>query len=299
MRQRVFTPKYSQELYAKVSENLEKYADPEFDWVASSSGEVRDLDFEQPDLSGMMKYASTGFATDDFKAAKILYEAYKDFLSPLQAAQSHFWQYLSHVVLKDYMRTRWPKVNQSECPASYILEHWFYDQGKIRNWLEGLYWSVKCTVIETDDGTLDYKYTEFLFSIQKLRDRGIAAATYVISNPPIVQGMLDFYMDEMRKKNEGGDTVFDKYFEYRTDKCIQLINKLGGVVELSALSKNDIYSFLNDNRDYIKSIGDRKKEKKLRDEAADAELDLDAIEQLSNNRKKSKSKKHNHKKKKR
>jgi hypothetical protein len=58
------------------------------------------------------------------------------------------------------------------------------------------------------------------------------------------------------------------YFEYRTDECIQLVNKLGGVIELSSLSKEDIYNFLNDNRDYIKSVGDRKKEKALRDQAA-------------------------------
>lgn len=280
MRQRLFTPKYSEALEANVEENLSKYLDPNYNWEDDANGEIRELDFEQPDLSGMMAYANTSLATDDFKAAKILFEAYNDLISPLQAAQSHFWQYLSHVVLKDYMRARWPRINQSDCPASYIQEHWFYGQGRIRNWLEGLYWSMKCTAIVNEDGSFDYKYSEFMFSIQKLRDRGIAAATYVISNPAIVQGMLDFYIDELKKKDEGQDTVFDKYFEYRTDKCIQLINKLGGVVELSVMSKDDIYKFLNDNRDYIKSVQDRKKEKKLRDEAAAAEAA--ATEQLEN-----------------
>jgi hypothetical protein len=131
-----------------------------------------------------------------------------------------------------------------------------------------MFWSVYCTVIENEDGSLDYRHTEFLFSIQKLRDRGIGAATYVISSPPVVQGMLSFYMDELAKNERGEDSVFDKYFEYRTDKCIQLVNKLGGVVELGTLSKEEVYNFLNDNREYIKSIGDRKKEKKLRDQAA-------------------------------
>ena len=138
---------------------------------------------------------------------------------------------------------------------------------------------------------MDYKYTKLLFSIQKLRDRGIAAATYIFSNPVLVRGILDFYFDELDKAEKGEDTVFDKYFEYRTDKCIQLINKLGGVVELSMLTSEDIYNFLKENRDVIKSVGDRKKEKKLRDEALAA-----AAAAISSTAQPRPSKKHKHKK---
>ena len=75
-------------------------------------------------------------------------------------------------------------------------------------------------------------------------------------------------MDELEKSESNPEaSVFDKYFEYRTDKCIQLINKLGGVIDIGAYSEEDFYKFLNDNREYIKSVGDRKKEKKERDEA--------------------------------
>ena len=90
-----------------------------------------------------------------------------------------------------------------------------------------------------------------------------------MSNPALVRGMLKFYMDELKKKEE--DTVFDKFFEYRTDKCIQLVNKLGGVVDLSTYTESDIYKFLDSNREYIKSVGDRKKEKKKREAAQNKE----------------------------
>ena len=152
-----------------------------------------------------------------------------------------------------------------------------------------MYWSVHNTVIVNEDGTLDYKYTKLLFSIQKLRDRGIAAATYIFSNPVLVRGILDFYIDELGKAEKGEDTVFDKYFEYRTDKCIQLINKLGGVVELSMLTSKDIYNFLEENREVIKNVGDRKKEKKLREEAQAATTTPRKPAQQA-------SKKHKHKK---
>ena len=75
-------------------------------------------------------------------------------------------------------------------------------------------------------------------------------------------------MDELKKKDsDPASSVFDKHFEYRTDKCIQLINKLGGVIDIGVYSEEDFYNFLDDNREYIKSVGDRKKEKKERDEA--------------------------------
>ena len=159
-----------------------------------------------------------------------------------------------------------------------------------------MYWSVRNTVIENEDGTLDYKYTKLLFSIQKRRDRGIAAATYIFCTPELVRGILDFYFDELGKAEKGEDSVFDKYFEYRTDKCIQLINKLGGVVELSILTAKDIYSFLEENRDVIKNVGDRKKEKKLRDEAQASAATASTMVKPQKVSMKNKPKKRKHKK---
>ena len=268
MKQRIFTPQYSEYLESNINENIAKYNNPDFIWEeeAKSQDAIRELSFEQPDLSGMMEYADNSRATNDFYAGKILFEGY-DHLTSLNAAQSHFWHYLSHVVLYKYMCTRWSKNDGSQLTYNNINEHWFYGQGRIRNWLEGLYWSFKCTAIKQDDGNYDYTYTKFLFSIQKLRDRGIGAATYVMSNPEAVRGILRFYMDELEKKGSDLESsVFDKHFEYRTDKCIQLINKLGGVIDIGAYSEDDFYRFLDDNREYIKSVGDRKKEKKERDE---------------------------------
>lgn len=281
MKQKIFTKDYAEILKSSVEENLVKYLDPNYSWDAAAEGNIKELDFEQPDLTGMMQYADTNDSKVDLHAAKILFEAYRN-ITPLQAAQHQFWLYLSHVVLYSYMRTRWNRINTADCPASYIQDHWFYKNGVMRNWLEGLYWSVKCSVIEKEDGTLDYTYTDMLFSIQKIRDRGLAAAPYIISNKEAVIGILKFYMNE---KDKGEAGVFDKYFEYRTDKCIQLINKLGGSIELAEYNSDDFFAFLNANRDYIKSVGDRKKEKAERD----------AQNGVSNNSSK-KKKKHRNKK---
>lgn len=290
MKQRVFTPQFSEDLESSINENLIKYNDPNYSWEeeAKSQDAIRELDFEQPDLSCMMNYADNSLAVNDFYAGKILFESY-DHLTPLHAAQSHFWLYLSHVVLYKYMCMRWAKDDGTQLTYNNVNEHWFYGQGRIRNWLEGMYWSFKCTAIKQEDGTYDYTYTQFLFSIQKLRDRGIGAATYVMSNPSAIRGILKFYMDELGKKDTALElSVFDKHFEYRTDKCIQLVNKLGGLVDIGAYSEEDFYNFLNDNREYIKSVGDRKKEKKDREEA----LAAIGITPAKNKKRKKKNKKH-------
>lgn len=269
MKQTIFTPEFAEVLKNHVQDNLTHYLDPAFMWreEAEKHDGLYETDLEQPDLSGMLAYADSKKSTDDFEAGKILFEAFKD-LTPMQAAQSHFWQYLSHVDLYEYMRRRWNKVDQQDCDPNYIAEHWFYKQN--RNWLEGLYWSFKNTVQINEDGSLDYTYTNFLFKEQNLRNRGIMPSATVFRNPEALKGVLRFCIEEMDKKDRGEDTVFDKYFEYRITApkgVVQLVNKLAGVIEASAYTSQDFYDFLVASRDIIKSQGDRKKEKKERDEA--------------------------------
>lgn len=167
MKQKIFTKKYYEELEAKLGENMPKYTDPNFSWEEEAKDNIIELDFEVPDLSGMLDYADSHEAKDDGKAAKILFLAYRN-LTLLQAAQRQFWQYLSHVTLYEYMRRRWPTINDANCPESYVKEHWFYGSGLIRNCLEGMYWSVKCSAIDKGDGEYDFTYTDFFFSIQKI-----------------------------------------------------------------------------------------------------------------------------------
>lgn len=261
MRQKIFTPQFAEDLELGVELNLSKYLDPDFDWAEAAKDYIRELDFDEPDLSDLENFSAPS-TKNDFEVAKRLYLAYRN-ITPLQAKQKQFWQYLSHVQLYKYMRKRWSKVDSPDCPASYIDEHWFYGRGLIRNWLEGLYWSVKTTVVEKEGEDPDFTYTAFLFSDQNIRNRGFAAAPYVMGNIEAVKGVCRFCIEELKKKEEGKDTVFDKYFEYRFQEgVIQAINKLGGLVELASFTEDDFYQFLVENRSQIKSVGDRKKERK-------------------------------------
>lgn len=52
MKQKAFTPVFTDNLRAKVGENIDKYNNPNYLWEneAKKAGAIIELDFEEPDL---------------------------------------------------------------------------------------------------------------------------------------------------------------------------------------------------------------------------------------------------------
>ena len=292
MKLRLFTQTYSAELSYHIEENLPKYKDPSYDWY--SEADTITSDFEIPDdlcekmclcynqEDGTFVPDGNSFSRYDGKAAIELYEAFKS-IKPVVAAQKNLWVTLSHTVLMPYMRKRWAEIDKQDFnDSAYVKAHWM-NPSTIRNWLEGLFWQVKCSVIE-DGGSSDYKYTEFFFSRQKLGNRGIAAAPYIVSNPTAVKAMLRFYME-----NEQG--FLSPHFEEKTDRCIQIINQLGAKIEYGTFSEQDFYDELMSHKDELSAIVDRKVAKKLK-EAELAEQGLIIVTKSKHKKKKKHKKRH-------
>ena len=117
----------------------------------------------------------------DFQNAKILFEAFKGKLNPIQASDLRLWAYLAHAQHWDYMRNRW-KVNVPDedeepddgkkAPHEKALERvknrYFFNYGLgkdyVRHGIARLYWSVYLTYDEDNDNP--YEYTELLFNKQ-------------------------------------------------------------------------------------------------------------------------------------
>lgn len=293
MKLNLFSQTYATNLSYHIEENIGKYKDPTYDWYSESDNINSCFDIPD-DLCEQMcscynqengKFIPDGnsFSRYDGKAAIALYMAFKD-IKPVVAAQKNLWITLSHTILMPYMRKRWSEVDEQDFnDPSYIKAHWM-NPSTIRNWLEGLYWQVKCSVIDDGD-TLDFKYTDFFFSRQKLGNRGIAAAPYIVSNPIAVKAMLRFYMDHEHD-------FLSPHFEEKTDRCIQIINQLGARIEYGTFSEQDFYDELMAHKEELESIVDRKVAKKL----LEAEL---AEQGLRLKTRSSKTKKKKHKKKKR
>lgn len=271
MKHKVFTQNYVDYLQAKVGDNLTRYQNPEYDWIADAENQPFKgiIEIEIPDDYGeKMATLSTQLencippedaknkAVYDLKAAKLIYEACA-FLSPMQGAQKGFWTYLAHGPLMQYVRKRWPKIDDPDVSASYIAEHWLYKQGEVRNWLHGLYWSVEVSVgkPERKGEPFDYSFTEKLFTHQNIRVRGVVARGDLFSNKNATKAFLKF-------REEHKDDIFCKYDEYRVEFCVQLLNNAGGSIDLNVWEESDFTRFLEDNIDNILEVKDRKKQRR-------------------------------------
>lgn len=286
MKLRVFTQTYSADLPYHIEDNLAKYQDANYDWL--SEADTIESGFDIPDdLCEQMcncykqeddKFVADGnsFSRYDGKAAIVLFLAFKD-IKPVVAAQKNLWFTLAHTVLMPYMRKRWSEIDNADFnDVSYIKAHWL-NPSTIRNWLEGLFWQVKCSVVKNGD-EYDFKYTDFFFSRQKLGNRGIAAAPYIVSNPTAVKGMLRFYMDFEHD-------FLTPHFEEKTDRCIQIINQLGATIEYATFTEQDFYNELLSHKDELSAIVDRKVAKRML-EAELAEQGLQPIKRIRNKKKK-------------
>ncbi len=121
----------------------------------------------------------------DFQNAKLVFEAFKDRLNPVQASDLRLWSYLSHAQHWDYMFTRWkidvPDAEDDEEPENEkksprektidrVKTRYFFgaSRGKafVRQGIARLYWGAYLTYDAASSNP--YEYTEFFFNKQDI-----------------------------------------------------------------------------------------------------------------------------------
>lgn len=166
-------------LIKDIPNNLENYQSKEA-WIDKYFIEkeipnyIFDTEIEVPDYKLII-----GGPETDIENAKIIFDAYKDKLNPVQAGDLRLWSYLTHVVHWDYMRERWnisipdseesgdSDKNPREKAIAAVGRRYFYnDRGRERQGLARLYWSAYLTYDESNENP--YEYTEFIFSKQDI-----------------------------------------------------------------------------------------------------------------------------------
>ena len=240
MIQKIFTEAYAEKLKNDV--NTELYKVNRFAYDSSCEEIVPGLVFPDNLLNKLM------IASNDYEAGIALYEAFKT-LTPLEASYEPFWIYLAHVNLYSYMRNRFPKVKEAVFDnKQYILDHWFFDRGRIRQQLAGLYWSVRNTIDETVEGKEQYKYTKYLFQRMDFRTRRLASST-LFRHREMTIGILKFMMDN--------EELFSQFFEGKSIYCIMHLNQLGAIRQLSALDRNFVIEELKSKIHILEKLTNR------------------------------------------
>jgi hypothetical protein len=176
---------------------------------------------------------------NDYESAVALFEAYKD-LTPLEAADPRFWNFLSLVDLYPYLRERWPNVykrKEGTNAETYIFDHFLMQNKAIdlmRLHLSGLWWSV---YLSLDDFNLADKYhlSKVMFWNQTLRTRTMG--NYLLARKKeLALGFLD-YCSERGKDNFGN-------FEKEHQELTEYLNQFGGAKPLTFYSRDEIKNIL-------------------------------------------------------
>lgn len=239
--QKAFKHSYLSELkdYVYAETSLSLYSNDEFEIDNSQLKRIAGV-YEPQELSDKMLIATD----DDFKAARTLFEAYKD-ITPLVAINEEFWAYLTHTILFKYTQTRWPKVKEPDCTSQYIIDHWFLDQPNkvLRNSGASLWWSIHNTIDTTRSNK--YELSEILFKNYTLRT--VTFGSYLlIRHREAMIGILSFLKDH--------NSILNNNME---DKCrfiFKYFNRIGAVKQLSYLDRDFFYNTCEKIKDKIFSI---------------------------------------------
>ena len=203
----------------------------------------------------------------DFQNAKILFEAFKGKLNPVQASDLRLWAYLAHVQHWEYMSNRW-KVNvpdedeepddEEKSPREKALERvknrYFFNYGLgkdyVRQGIARLYWSVYLTCDEGNENP--YEYTELLFTKQDVlvnigersygRNKTIALAAMkeLKKHPTLSREDTRLYFSKLNQA--GAITVLDFLDEEQaTQLCKKLMDEVYQIPSLQEGSTFRLY----------------------------------------------------------
>ena len=188
-------------------------------------------DIEVPDFT----LIEGGYETD-LENCKVFYDAFKNVLNPVLAADMRLWGRLTHVDCYKYMRSRW-KPEEAQNFESNIRNRYFSDRAAyVRNGIARLYWIPYMTYDDTEENP--YLYTEFALSKQDIitfsleRDLGRA------------RGLIRGNLKALMESGSNMSRLDIREFYVRIDQ-------VGGVELLDALSKEDAYQI---SKNIIKKI---------------------------------------------
>ena len=217
--QRTFSDSYVTNLKndVKTGVSIEKYSADEFDIDTTKLKYVANVYTPTDLLENMMA------SQNDFEAAVILYEAYKD-IPLVLASNEAFWTYLCHTEPFEYCKKRYP-VDDAKNKTSHILDHWFFGNGYNRNTLAQLWWGEQETF---DEKCIDnpYHLTEIFFRNYSFR---VIWFTKMLRTKQGLLGILDFL--------EENQDIMEESFEHRGFFIAKYFNRLGGTKQISFLPR--------------------------------------------------------------
>lgn len=168
---------------------------------------------------------------DDLNNIRLLYGAYKDKITPLQASDPMLWSALCHITYKEYVLKRWKKDDGTV----RIDQRFFATEGRSSlcyyNAISRLWWSGYLTYDEEREKSNPYHLTETLFSAQQIQKD--LFDQYMSMNKTVVKGLLLALKQIQEETGNASTPVFRQC-------CDSYLNHYGAVAILDSLSVKDI-----------------------------------------------------------
>ena len=124
MKARLLKAVSLEQLRASIPANIEAYRSNGFDYLEADPSFWFEHSVEVNLEALKALKAPSGGSFYEVENCDILYSALKS-LSPYDARDERFWAYLSHSVLLDHARRRWPIPTDDAEAAAHIAKHWF------------------------------------------------------------------------------------------------------------------------------------------------------------------------------
>jgi hypothetical protein len=164
----------------------------------------------------------------DFECAKFLYENIE--LTPNQASNANFWNYLHHFDMYKYIQERWKSQGNL---STHIKRHWLLNltsQKHLINYpLTTLWWSIHLT-INKENIDNPYNYTKIYFSNNRFRTASLGGVSFVRHQDAIF-AVLEFLNTHRTRLTK--DITYTKL----GDDISKFINLLGGTKPLTFFNK--------------------------------------------------------------
>lgn len=260
--------KYLEVLEKEIGQNLEKYKNTD-SWIEQyfASKETPNYYFDSG-IEVTDYQLIIGGSDTDFKNAKILFEAFKGKINPVQASDLRLWAYLAHTQHWDYMCKRWkidvpdeeevegnPRKTPRDKAIDRVGSRYFFKASKgkafVRHGIARLYWSAYLTYDEDNENP--YEYTEFFFSKQdiftSITERSfarnkilvLAALKELKNHPEMSREEIRLFLAKLNQS--GAITVLDFLDKDQAEQLCQSVMK--EIHDIAVLNNGDKFKLID------------------------------------------------------
>jgi hypothetical protein len=219
------------DLTREIEHNLEKYRSGDFQYLTSDSSNFIETEYEINEG----ELAKIKLVDGDFNEVQCCLGAYNGLpkVSAYLARDQRLWVYLTHIVLLDYTRQRWPIPEDKEKAIAHIKKHFFASgaRGIERdNAISRLWWMASiCSKVE--GLTLEKSLTAFLYQSD--------VRANIVERPTTSQNvvLLSTVIRKLDQSYHGDKELYGRE-KFRT--VMKELNLQGGIKLLEVLEPREV-----------------------------------------------------------